>query len=187
LLHQVGISHHFSSSVVLDSSRIWQTSKNQHQKDQGGAKLSDIPGYYQELSLSSSMSGLRSFFHAFTTTSTFFLISSHYCNQDGNKHGKYQLRTLGKISALLIIGANVQTGMTWYDQLTWVLFGSKLAVTAPLLCCSSLNRTCKLIRTIGSTELLASGLLEFYCTEFQYSELHGIIVTTTQNFECMPH
>jgi len=42
-------------------------------------------------------------------------------------------------------------------------------------------RTSKLSQTIGSTRLL-----EFYCTEFQYSELHGI-VTTSQKFECLPY
>jgi hypothetical protein len=102
----------FSSSDVLDSSRTQQTSKNQHQWDQSRAKLSDILGYYQELLLSSSMSGLLTFLHAFTTTSTFIHIASHYCTQDGNKYGKYQLRTVEKISAFLVITANVPIGMT---------------------------------------------------------------------------
>ena len=39
-------------------------------------------------------------------------ISSHYYNQHGNKYGKYQLKTVGKISALPIVTENVPIGMT---------------------------------------------------------------------------
>ena len=128
--------------------------------DQDGARLLDILGYYRELSLSSAMSAVHSFFHAFTTTNTFFHTSPYHCNQDGNKYGKYQLRTVRKISALLIIIENVQTGMAWRDvtwrdvtwrDVTWpanlgvVWFRNGCHITSSLLH-SSLNRTCKLIR-----------------------------------------
>ena len=104
----------FNSSIVKDSNHIQQTCNIQHQWDQGGAKLSDTLGYFQEPLISSSMSALHIFFHAFTTTSTFIHISSHYYNQDGNKYAKYEPRSVSTLDH------NRKCRLVSCDMISWL-------------------------------------------------------------------